>query len=87
MNNLVKMICGYTMNKQDMFKAQILTRFFDEPNMDNPQYYPRPFGVIYQAERATYEEQHRAQIELAVKQKGSGDLNALIQGKSVWDIG
>jgi len=73
-------------DEQDMFKAQILTRFFDEPDEDNPQYFPRPFGVIYQTERATYEEQHKAQIELAVQQKGSGDLNALIQGGSVWEI-
>jgi len=42
-------------DEQDMFKAQILTRFFD--------------------------------VEQAIQQKGSGDLNALIQGKSVWEIG
>lgn len=73
-------------DEKDMFKAQILTRFFDEPNEDDPQYFPRPFGVIYQTERATYEEQHKAQIEEAINQKGTGDLNALIQGSSVWEI-
>ena len=73
-------------DENDMFKAQILTRFFDEPNTDNPQYFPRPFGVIYQAERATYEEQHRKQIELAIERKGAGDLNGLIRGGSVWEI-
>jgi len=71
----------------DIFKAQILTRFFDDPKDEtNEMYFPRPLGVLYQSERACYEEQHFAQIVDAQANKGSGDLDALLSGNSTWEI-
>jgi len=73
-------------DESDLFKAQMLTHFFDDPQTIEENYLPRPFGVLYENNRPTYEDLHRAQIEQAVKQKGDGDLNALIRGSSVWEI-
>lgn len=70
-------------NEKDIYKAQILTRMFDDPKMGN--HLPRPFGVFYQAQRPTYEEMMKQQIETA-KEKKPADLNKLIRGNEVWDI-
>jgi len=74
-------------DEADIFKAQILTRFFDDPKDDSIEmYFPRPLGVIYQSERACYEDQHFAQIVDAQAKKGTGDLDALLSGNATWDI-
>jgi 2-oxoglutarate ferredoxin oxidoreductase subunit beta len=70
-------------NEQDIYKAQILTRMFDDPTAE--QHLPRPFGVFYQAIRPTYEEIMNMQIEEA-KAKKPADLNKLLRGNEVWDI-
>lgn len=74
-------------NEQDVFKAQMLTRFFDNPAGGIPEgYLPRPFGVLYAIDRPCYEDLLFTQLEEAVTQKGSGDLNALIAGNQTWTI-
>jgi 2-oxoglutarate/2-oxoacid ferredoxin oxidoreductase subunit beta len=71
-------------DEADIFKAQILTRIFDDPSQ--AQHLPRPFGVLYAKERQCYEDALHLQIEEAIALKGNGDLNKLIQGKETWEI-
>ena len=71
-------------NEQDFYKAQILTRFFDNPA--NEGHLPRPIGVFYAQERPTYEDAMRLQMEDALAQKGKGDLDKLIRGRETWVI-
>jgi 2-oxoglutarate ferredoxin oxidoreductase subunit beta len=73
-------------DEADLFKAQILTRFFDDPNNKSGEYFPRPFGVLYNEEKPVYEDLLHAQLDLAIEQKGKGDLDALLAGKSTWEI-
>ena len=72
-------------DEKDMYKAQILVRFFDDPRT-NPEALPRPFGVFYETDRPCYEEQLFAQLEQAQSQQGTGDLNQLLSGKLTWKI-
>jgi 2-oxoglutarate ferredoxin oxidoreductase subunit beta len=71
-------------DETDFFKAQILTRFFDNPS--DPVHLPRPFGVFYAGSRPCYEEQMELQIEEAIATKGLGNLDKLLQGKETWEI-
>jgi 2-oxoglutarate ferredoxin oxidoreductase subunit beta len=70
-------------DEKDLFKAQILTRMFDDPRKEI--HLPRPFGVFYQQNRPVYEEMMKEQIEFA-KSKKPADLDKLIRGSEVWDI-
>jgi len=72
-------------DEKDFFKAQMLIRMFDDPNKGG-EFYPRPFGVFYQTERACYEDVMAMQIEEIVSTKGKGDLDKLLRGKEVWEI-
>ena len=76
--------CIEFINEQDIYKAQILTRLFDDVN--KPNHFPRPFGVFYATQRTCYEDVMRLQIEEALAVKGTGDLDALLRGKDVWEI-
>jgi 2-oxoglutarate ferredoxin oxidoreductase subunit beta len=40
--------------------------------------------VIYSENRATYEDQLSNQVEMAIEEKGQGDLDALIAGPNTW---
>jgi 2-oxoglutarate ferredoxin oxidoreductase subunit beta len=71
-------------DEKDFFKAQILTRMFDNPEVQG--HFPRPFGVFYAAERATYEDQMRLQLEEAIAKRGPGNLDQLLEGKETWII-
>jgi 2-oxoglutarate ferredoxin oxidoreductase subunit beta len=71
-------------DEHDAGKASLLVRFFDDPA--KAVHLPRPFGVFYEEERATYNELMAQQIESAITQKGKGDLDALIAGKNTWTI-
>ncbi len=71
-------------DEQDLHKAQILTRLFDNPGADH--FMPRPFGVLYAAERPCYEDQLHQQIQWAVGKKGIGDLDALLAGNETWTV-
>jgi 2-oxoglutarate ferredoxin oxidoreductase subunit beta len=71
-------------DEKDIYKAQILTRIFDDPNAE--VHFPRPFGVFYAIERTCYEDALQAQLHDAKIAKGVGDLDKLIRGKEVWTI-
>jgi len=71
-------------DETDFFKAQILTRFFDNPS--DASHLPRPFGVFFDGSRPCYEEQMDLQIQEAIATKGMGDLDKLLQGKEIWEI-
>lgn len=70
-------------DEHDMYKAQILTRMFDDPKIAG--HLPRPFGVFYQTERICYEDAMAQQIEEA-KSKKTGNLDQLLRGNEVWTI-
>ncbi len=71
-------------DEKDFYKAQILTRMFDDPRIEG--HFPRPFGVFYQTERACYEDMMTMQIEEAVATKGKGELDKLLRGRETWTI-
>ncbi len=70
-------------DESDIYKAQILTRIFDDPR--EAVHLPRPFGVFYQRSRPTYEEMLNLQVEEA-KAKKPADLDKLLRGNEVWNI-
>jgi len=47
---------------------------------------PRPFGVVHRTERPTYAEQVHQQIAEVTRQKGDGDLDALLRSGETWTI-
>ncbi len=71
-------------DEKDFFKAQILTRFFDNPA--NEGHMPRPIGVFYEHERPTYEDAMKLQVEDAIATKGAPDLDKLLRGRETWVI-
>ncbi|MEM7104743.1 MAG: 2-oxoacid:ferredoxin oxidoreductase subunit beta [Bacteroidota bacterium] len=71
-------------DERDVFKAMLLTRFFEDPREEGAL--PRPFGVIYAKERATYEDGMFNQLDEARVTKGDGNLDALIAGPQTWEI-
>lgn len=73
-------------DEADRGKAAILVRFFDVHNHNPENAMPRPFGVLYKENRFCYEDALNSQIEDAIKNKGAGDLNALLSGKNTWTI-
>ncbi len=83
---------GYTADdlwihdERDLFKAQILARFFDDPRHAEGQVLPRPFGVIYATERPCYEDLLAEQIEQARVRKGEPSLDELLAGNNTWTI-
>jgi 2-oxoglutarate ferredoxin oxidoreductase subunit beta len=70
-------------DEKDLYKAQILTRMFDDPK--EAQHLPRPFGVFYEVIRPAYEDMMNEQVKLA-KEKKPADLDRLIKGNEVWNI-
>ena len=72
-------------DEKDFIKANILSRFFDDPNT-NDEFLPRPFGIFYVEERSTYEDALTAQIE-KTQEKGEGTFEELLAGNSTWTIG
>ena len=70
-------------DEHDIYKAQILTRIFDDPK--NEGHLPRPFGVFYQNNRACYEKLMADQITEASSRKPA-DLDKLLRGNEVWTI-
>lgn len=60
--------------------ARILGELFWDPDL------PRPFGVIYQEDRPTYEAQVQSQVEQAVETKEPSDLEGLLEGNDTWTV-
>lgn len=71
-------------DEKDFYKAQILIRMFDDPNLQG--HLPRPFGVFYETERACYEDVLAMQVEESIAKKGKGDLDKLLSGRETWKI-
>lgn len=71
-------------NENDRLKADILTRFFDDPKKEGA--FPRPFGVFYAEERPAYEDLLLEQIQRHIADKGPGNLDELLQGPDTWEI-
>jgi 2-oxoglutarate/2-oxoacid ferredoxin oxidoreductase subunit beta len=71
-------------DEKDYMKATILSRFFSDPNQESS--FPRPLGVLFEAERPTYEDALHAQKDLVTQQKGKGNLAALLKGKDYWEV-
>lgn len=71
-------------DEADFYKAQVLTRMFDDPRIEG--HLPRPFGVFYQTSRPTYEDVMARQIEDAIAKRGPGDLDKLLAGNETWTI-
>ena len=65
-------------------KAMILAGMFDNPA--NAGHMPRPFGVFYKENRATYEDDLYAQIETAKAKKGKTPLDKILSGDKTWTI-
>ncbi len=70
-------------DEKDHFKAYLLTRFFAVGNEDG---LPRPFGVLYELERPTYEKQVAEQMQYAKKRNGEADLAKLLSGNETWVV-
>jgi 2-oxoglutarate ferredoxin oxidoreductase subunit beta len=47
---------------------------------------PVPFGVLYQENRSTYEDDLQAQVEAAIAKKGRGDLRKLLHAAETWEV-
>jgi 2-oxoglutarate ferredoxin oxidoreductase subunit beta len=71
-------------DEKDFYKAQILTRLFDNPS-EPGAVFPRPFGVFFTADRPCYEDMMSLQLEESLV-KGPGDLDKLIRGRETWEI-
>jgi 2-oxoglutarate ferredoxin oxidoreductase subunit beta len=71
-------------DEKDFYKAQILTRLFDNPSEEGAVF-PRPFGVFFTADRPCYEDMMSLQLEESLV-KGPGDLDKLIRGRETWEI-
>ena len=71
-------------DEKDFYKAQMLTRMFDNPQLEG--HLPRPFGVFYETDRPCYEDVMAMQIEEVQAAKGKGDLDKLLRGNETWTI-
>jgi len=71
-------------DERDFFKAQILTRMFDSPQLEG--HMPRPFGVFFETDRPCYEDVMAMQIEEVQATKGKGNLDKLLRGSETWTI-
>ena len=70
-------------DEKDLYKAQILTRFFESPKKEH--HFPRPFGVFFEDERPCYEEIMTQQI-VEAKSKSDYNLDRLLRGREIWSI-
>ncbi|TVQ14055.1 MAG: 2-oxoacid:ferredoxin oxidoreductase subunit beta, partial [Balneolaceae bacterium] len=71
-------------DENDPVKAYMLSRFFTAGNADG---FPRPFGVLFESNRPSYEEQVAAQVQMAKKKNGVADLDMLLSGDETWVVG
>jgi 2-oxoglutarate ferredoxin oxidoreductase subunit beta len=49
--------------------------------------FPMPMGVLFRADKPTYEKLAQAQVEEAIAKQGPGDLNKLMYSGMVWEVG
>tara|TARA_Y100000590_G_C15666306_1_gene994567 strand:+ start:751 stop:1761 length:1011 start_codon:yes stop_codon:yes gene_type:complete len=67
-------------NKNDKNLAMLLSEITYTPNL------PVPIGVLFQEDKPTYEDMMNEQIELAINNKGKGNLEKLIVGNNSWVV-
>ncbi len=71
-------------DEKDYMKATILSRF---SNMEQDgTAFPRPMGIVYTAQRPTYEDQLYAQRDQMMKNSGRQDLFSIFKGKNSWEV-
>lgn len=70
-------------DEHDHMKAYLLSRFFAVGNEDG---FPRPFGVLFEHKRPTYEDLVHDQMVFAKKKNGTPDLEALLSGDETWVV-
>ncbi|MGH9027255.1 MAG: 2-oxoacid:ferredoxin oxidoreductase subunit beta [Acidimicrobiia bacterium] len=75
------MLLVHDENRPDPALAFALSRLADQPTV------PTPVGVFRSAERPVYEDVVQQQLVGAQERSGPGDLRALIESGSVWDVG
>ncbi len=71
-------------DENDYMKASILSRFQNLSLMDS--HLPRPMGVLFVAQRPTYEDQLFEQRQAALERSGIKDLHKLFKGKNFWEV-
>lgn len=71
-------------DSSDLYKAQLLARFFDDPHQENAL--PRPFGILYRTEKPTYEDMVHTQWVQSKQQRGEKSLQELLEGKYCWVV-
>lgn len=72
-------------DETDLVKATILSRFYDDSTKEGS--FPRPFGVFYiNNNKATFDELFNNQINHAIENYGTGDLDKLIAGRETWVV-
>ena len=72
-------------DETDWKKAHVLARFSEMHDGDGHSL-PRPFGVFFRHDRPRYEDVVQGQIQEALQQKGRGDLQQLLRGRSSWRV-
>ena len=73
-------------DEKDHTKAHLLSRFFEHPPKGQSVTFPRPFGVLYAADRPRYDEDVVNQVEYAKANHGEADLDALLEGPETWVV-
>jgi 2-oxoglutarate ferredoxin oxidoreductase subunit beta len=72
-------------DETDLVKATIISRFYDDPSIEN--HFPRPFGVFYvNNNKRTFDDLFNEQIAEAKDKKGTGDLDMLLAGRETWVV-
>ncbi|MCX7632109.1 MAG: 2-oxoacid:ferredoxin oxidoreductase subunit beta [Turneriella sp.] len=67
----------------DAHNPQLLFAFEEQAGKNG---IPVPFGVLYQEQRSTYEEDLEAQTQAAIAQKGRGELRKLLYAAETWEV-
>ncbi len=62
------------------------TRAFALSRLNDGAAGPTPLGIFRQVERRLYEERLDAQLTEARRLHGDGDLQALLESGTVWDV-
>lgn len=68
---------------KDKSKAFILSRLGMDEEFLN---YPRVFGVLYQENRPSFDDEYHQQMRLAKENQPNVDFNSIIAGKHVWEV-
>ena len=71
-------------DERDIRKARLLADFFNAPGDED--FLPRPFGLFYVEDKPTYESMLSGQMEAVTERFKPGDLDAILKGKSTWEV-